>query len=400
MKPLKIVHLFDYFMPPMGYQGYYLAKEHQKQGHQVTVITSDRYCPFPNYHQTVEKILGQRIRPQGKHKEDDLTVIRLPIWFEFSHGGFILLKNLRSTLEKIKPDVVFADGVFSPVSLQIALLKPNFKFKLIYDNHASDYNTDFKRSFLSRFYLGFLKTYHASQIKKYADKIVAIGTSEQALASQILSLPKPEIPIIYLGADNHHFTRNLQKRKTIRDQFGFTDKDFVLITAGKVSQHKDIDTIIKAIAKLKSARVHLLIAGSGASGYLFFLMQLSKSLKLDQQIHFLGPYDKNSIVSYYRGADIGIWAGDLTNSIQEGMSVGLPLILSQRVTPTQTSAHLIDENGLTFKRHQVGDLAKVIGKMLRRSTLKTMSQASLKLSRQTFSWGAIAKQFIKQIYEK
>ena len=57
---MKIVHVCDYIQPQLGYQEYYLAKEHAKMGHEVTVITSDRYYPFPNYENTAEKILGDR----------------------------------------------------------------------------------------------------------------------------------------------------------------------------------------------------------------------------------------------------------------------------------------------------------------------------------------------------
>ncbi|HRS42508.1 MAG TPA: hypothetical protein P5530_01355 [Candidatus Diapherotrites archaeon] len=37
--------LEKYIKPKLGYQEYYLAKEHAKMGPEVTVITSDRYAP-------------------------------------------------------------------------------------------------------------------------------------------------------------------------------------------------------------------------------------------------------------------------------------------------------------------------------------------------------------------
>jgi hypothetical protein len=42
---MKIVHIVDYFQPVLGYQEAFLAKEHAKLGHEVFVITSDRYAP-------------------------------------------------------------------------------------------------------------------------------------------------------------------------------------------------------------------------------------------------------------------------------------------------------------------------------------------------------------------
>ena len=56
---MKIVHLTSYFQPQLGYQEYFLAREHIKLGHDVWVVTSDRYFPFPDYDKTVKNILGR-----------------------------------------------------------------------------------------------------------------------------------------------------------------------------------------------------------------------------------------------------------------------------------------------------------------------------------------------------
>ena len=43
---MKIIHVVDYFQPILGYQEVFLAKEQAKLGHDVVVITSDRYAPI------------------------------------------------------------------------------------------------------------------------------------------------------------------------------------------------------------------------------------------------------------------------------------------------------------------------------------------------------------------
>lgn len=42
---MRIVHVVDYFMPQFGYQEPFLAKWQLKMGHEVYVVTGDRYCP-------------------------------------------------------------------------------------------------------------------------------------------------------------------------------------------------------------------------------------------------------------------------------------------------------------------------------------------------------------------
>lgn len=397
MKPLKIVHLTDYFIPPMGYQEYFLAQEHRRMGHRVTVVTSDRYFPFADYQNTVGKKFGARLRSQGNHREDGLSVVRLGVWFEHPRGGFIVLKGLEETLRSLKPDIVFADGIFSPVALQVALLKSKFDFKLIYDNHASDFNTDFQATLLSRIYLMFLRLVHAPLVKQSADKIVAIGTSEKELVSLLFSIPPNQIPIIYLGADTRVFKPNSKLRDKTRSKLGLMKHDCVLITAGKVNAHKDVDLIIKAIGKIKNPKLKLLIAGSGPEDYLNSLHQLTERLDLEKQIIFLGAYLKNEIIAIYNAADVGIWAGDLTNSIQEGMACGLPLILADKITKTQSSAHLLAENGAAFTRGNLSSLTNAISQVTKnRKNLSILSRNSLSLSRKFFSWKTIARQFIHQ----
>ena len=54
---------------------YYL----QKEGHEVTVITSDRYYPIEDYDNAWFPVMGARIRNPGIETVDDYKIIRLPI---------------------------------------------------------------------------------------------------------------------------------------------------------------------------------------------------------------------------------------------------------------------------------------------------------------------------------
>ena len=57
---MKIIQIINYFQHQIGYQEYFLAKEQAEAGHNVTIISSDRYFPFPDYESTVKSILGNR----------------------------------------------------------------------------------------------------------------------------------------------------------------------------------------------------------------------------------------------------------------------------------------------------------------------------------------------------
>ena len=128
---MKIVHVIPYFQPKLGYQEFYLAKEQQKMGHEVCVITSDRYAPYPDFLRTVGKILGQRYVGRGTFVEEGLKVVRLPLLFEIA--STVLLLGLRETLADFAPDVVHAHGATSPITMETIVFKDAFHYKTVVD---------------------------------------------------------------------------------------------------------------------------------------------------------------------------------------------------------------------------------------------------------------------------
>jgi hypothetical protein len=52
---MKIVHVVDYFQPQIGSQESFLALAHQRAGHEVHVVTADRYYNRPDYSKMFEK---------------------------------------------------------------------------------------------------------------------------------------------------------------------------------------------------------------------------------------------------------------------------------------------------------------------------------------------------------
>ena len=58
---MRILHLINYFNDNLNYQENNLIKLQNINGHQVTLITSDRYFPFRNYNKNYKKILGKRL---------------------------------------------------------------------------------------------------------------------------------------------------------------------------------------------------------------------------------------------------------------------------------------------------------------------------------------------------
>ena len=61
---MKIVHIQDYFHPALGYQETFLSREQAKLGHEVHVVTSDRYNPLI-YSENKDLLGNRRILDAG-----------------------------------------------------------------------------------------------------------------------------------------------------------------------------------------------------------------------------------------------------------------------------------------------------------------------------------------------
>ena len=57
---MRILHVIHYYHEGFGYQENWLAAHQIKLGHEVCVVTSDYYFPFPNYEATMAPTLGSR----------------------------------------------------------------------------------------------------------------------------------------------------------------------------------------------------------------------------------------------------------------------------------------------------------------------------------------------------
>ncbi len=103
-----IVHIVAYFQPELGYQEHFLAREMATAGHNVHMVTSNRFHPFTNFDQTAGKVLGSRFTEAGTSQRDGYTVHRLPLKWEYHNR--VIVSGLSKTLKELSPDLVILHG--------------------------------------------------------------------------------------------------------------------------------------------------------------------------------------------------------------------------------------------------------------------------------------------------
>jgi len=394
---MRIAIVISYFQPKLGYSEFFQAKELQKMGHKVYVVTSNYYFPFPDYENTVYNVLGNRKRRSGVFREKGITAYRLSLLYQSKNGAVTLLAGLGKTLLEIKPDAVYVAGVFSPLAAQVAYYKRKIKYKVFYGNHASEFNTKLRDTLSKRIYMRMFKKIFIPYIRQKADGFSAVGESERYLLSREYGINIQKILLIRLGANIPKYC--FQKKKRVRKKLGINREEKLIIYAGKITENKDIDILLRAykLVNIRIKNTKLLILGGGASVY-FKKIKAIINDDLGGKVLLHPPVQNRYLQDYYCAADLGVWPGDLSLTIIEAMACGLPIVLPKHLAKGkgQTTKHLVKyNNGLQFKRGNISELAeKIIYLLLHSTERKKMGKASASLAKEEFSWRKAALQQI------
>ena len=391
---MKIVHLMGYFVPELGYQEYYLAKKHKDMGHDVYVIASDLLYPFPNIGEMLNDAGkgASRRRKAGFEIIDGIKVYRLRGFFEYS--DFIIAKGLKKTLEKIKPDAVFAHESRQGLPALAACYKNKVGYRLVVDQHDFYHKIPnhplWKRVIRFLDYFLFRKFIVNYSLNK-ADGIVAVTQETKDFLIKTHKINAKDIQLIPLGVDMGLFKFDGKAREKTRKKFKIKKDGIALVFSGTIVRRKGIELLLEALSEIKNIGIKLMIVGSGDTIYIKELKDLAKKLGIESRVIFAGFVKKGDVKNYFSAADIGVWPGNNSVSIMEAMACRLPIVM----VDLQLS-HLVSyNNGIKFPQHDKEKLKIALEKLVSGKKLRLkMADNSLSAIRNNYSYDAIAKQFL------
>lgn len=387
---MKIVHICPYFQPKLGYQETFLAKSQIKQGHAVTVITSDLYFPFPDYEKTIEPILGKRFVGVGEFIEEGILTIRLKSKFELWNRFY--LQKLFQTLEKIKPDLVIVHSACSIVAWQAAKAKQKIGYQLICDDHMH-LSIILQNKWVKKIVYKIFSLFFMRPIIKQTDKFIAITEETKQIMQNYYGITKSRIEVIELGVDTELFRRDEKARQEIRKQYQITDNEIVFIYAGKIIFDKGPKILLEALVKRMrdNKKIKIMFIGNGSQDYLEEMQSIIKENNLENQIIWIKMVANKNLYKYYSAADIGVWPKQESMTMQEASACELPIIIKDSADMRE---RIKNKNGLTYEESNVKNLENKIEEMLQ-SDYKEMGKRGRDLIVKESSWDNIAKEFIK-----
>jgi len=380
---MKITHICQYYNDGWGYQENLLPRYQKKLGHDIVVIASDRRPFYPG-----DK--NKRIIGTGTFFDNEVRVERIPIKWELKNR-FVMFKDLRSILEKEKPDYIFHHGV-TALSLKTAVeYKKSYPNTFLVADSHSDFGNTGKSLFSKGIYHGIFWKKFIHKYINYIDKVFCVTPWVIEFEKEIHKIPQEKIFLLPLGADEQ-YTFDKQARTQIREEYNLDDDDFLIITAGKIDSFKKTDDIIMALKEIKNQKIKFMIIGSIEPNYFDKLKKLSKE---DNRIIFKGWVEQKEFYKFFSAADLGIWPGGQSVIWQAAVSCGLPIVIKH----WPYVEYMVENgNGLILYSDNYKEIKQDIEILMNSPEyLKEMRQKAILFSENYLSYSKIAEETLKDI---
>lgn len=381
-RPLKILQVIS--TPPFAWATggcarvvFDLSKELVKQGHEVTILTTDMYKPNQRYEsQNPEFVEGIRII-RYKYISDYLA------WDKKIYISPGMIKYLKNNLKEY--DIVHLEDLLSLQGIITSKFCKKFDIPYIITAHGS-LPFLIKNKILNKLIF--------KNILLRSSKAIALTNQESDLYKK-LGLNGNKIEIIPNGID---LTNNPIEIGLFRKKHKIEKNKKIILYLGRIHKTKGINTLINVFDKVldDNKDVILVIAGPD-DGYLQKIQNKAKRLKIMDKILFTGPLYGNEKFEAYTDSDLFVTPkfSGFPLTFLESCSCGTPIITTNHID----SLDWINDNVGYVVDYNEKKLAESIIKVLSDSSIRNRFKYNSKMVIQKFTWKTIAEN-IENIYIK
>jgi len=293
---------------------------HKNMGHYVEIVAStETYVDG--------KKLGY-IDPSTYQNEDDIVVHRIPYtkWLPARIAHKLrFYPKLYELVDTIRPDFIFLhDAQFASLSKIIKYVKKHPSVRLVADSHTDYYNS--ARSFASRYILhGIIYKQIIRKAEPYIEKFYGVLPIRVDFLKNVYHLPTEKIDFLPMGVDDDiaEIHGNEITRKKIRNQYGITADDFLIVTGGKIDKGKmQVLKLMQAINNLSSPNIKMLFFGSVVDE----LRERFDSLCSDKVV-YLGWATVSESYEYFSAADLVVFPSSHSVYWEQAAGLGIPLVV-------------------------------------------------------------------------
>lgn len=322
---LKIAHVCGYYAPGFGYQENLLPAAQARLGHDVHILTGDRYFPHPEYDTLYRPVLGPRHVGKGETTDGPVTLHRLPIRLEFKKRQNPVLGGLLGKIRALDPDVLHLHGITPLSTLSVMVSGASRRSTLVADHHLCRFNME-PYSTLKRVYYWTFRNIILPPIKSRVSAWLPINEDAERVLGQALGIRGDNISICRLGADISDLQPDPGAGAAWRTANGISADVPLIVHLGKLHERKDTHHLIAAFVAGAPEQARLVIAGEGDPAYMKRLRGLASGAA--DRVLFLPPLPHDQLKAVFNAADLGVWPGDAAVTLIEGMACGLPILMA------------------------------------------------------------------------
>lgn len=228
---------------------------------------------------------------------------------------------------------------------------------------------------------------------RITDKLITITKEDYQLASQKFHCKVEHIHGVGVDGNRYHAVSK-EEQLAIRKQFGFSEKQKIILCVGELLPNKNQQMIIHAMQEIvkKYSNAQLLLAGNGVEKE--NLEKLIKTLGLTNNVKMLG-YVTN-LQEYQKITDISVSCSrreGLPLNIVEAMLTGTPVVAS--INRGHRELIQPGENGFLVKVDDCEKMAAKILKLLNDKCLYKKIQENANAYAQAYTFKNVKKELTK-----
>lgn len=382
---MKVVHicLSMGYTEGLNYQENVMIKYQAKDGHNVTLITTD-HC-FHEGEWGVCQTESDYINPDG------VRIIRLPFALPLPYRinkQIGIFKGFYPLLEQLQPDVIFVHNLQFQDIRKVAKYKRHHpQVKVNADNHSDFSNS--ARTWLSRNTLyRFWWKPCAKAVEADIDMFFGVMPSRVDFLQNVYGIAKAKTSLLFMGADDECAERaaNPAVKQQIRKQYGIREDDFLIMTGGKIDSFKTQTLLLmEAVRQIGNPRLRLLIFGSVENE----LKESFDALCDGSQIQYMGWAKGEQPYEYFASADLVVFPGRHSVYWEQVVAQGIPMLCKYWNGTTHVD---IGGNVRFLKEDSVEAIRQELQMLLEHpDEYERMKQAAKSERRYEFSYQQIAR---------
>lgn len=310
--------------------------------------------------------------------------ITIPMYPELQMG-LPSRRRIEAAWDSFKPDLVYlaTEGLLGNSGLKVAMRR---KIPVL-----SAFHTNFHR-YSSYYGLGWIKTLTLSWLRRFHNRTGGTLVPSDEIADLLQQEAFERVQVLPHGVDCDLFSP--QKRsETLRESWGVTPDQQVLLYVGRIAAEKNIPLAIAAYEKARAANPELkfVLVGDGP---------LRDSLEKEHpEIEFAGVQTGETLSQYFASADAFVFPS-VTETFGlvtlEAMASALPVVAFD-----MAAAHKFVESGSEGVVAEVDNddaFIEALESLLSSDISQLGRQARIKA--ESLSWDAVATQFISIIEDE